>query len=758
MADRTISVELRALTDQYKRNMAQAGAATKQTGVHATGTSKAMGGMMFAAKRLIPVLGVAGLARSASQAVRQSVELESSLTKMETLVGLTAGEVGELSSGFGDLTDKTGIANQELADAAFFISSAGLRGSEALDALEASATAAAIGLGDTRVVADLVTSAMNAYGAETLSASDATDILVGAVREGKAEAPALASAMGRVLPIASEMGVSFDEVGAAVAAMTRTGTDAAQATTQLRGILMALLRPSEQAEAALREFGLSGEQMRQTLQEQGLLATLELLTGTFDGNEEALARVIPRAEGLMGVMDLMGANVDDTRQIFSNMTDTTGLAEDGLRRYQETTEFQLNRASGNWQEFKTNVADNVLPAINWALEDANKTMERGFFASVGELATGEETWAKPFYDFAERLWQIDWPAWFTGDAGLWDGPELDVSGVTFGLSEAERAFLDLSGAAGGSESALAGAEGALDDVGDAADDTRTSIERLNDDLKALIGINLDAESAAIRVEQGFHDLNETLQESTKIYDENDEVVGKQAATLDRSTEAGRENERAIIAQAEAILGEITARHEQGDSLGEISVLYGRQVDRLKDVMRQAGLTEDEIESYIQTLGLTPDAVVTTVQAETGAATSAVEAFIRATGRIPRFTHTTVTFGVNASDYNRAVAAAGSGTMIPVHTGGYIHPSGKLQRFHAGGMVGGGLKSDEVPAILQTGEMVLSRQQVAQIGDAFSNPQTASGGLTVNQTFAADIGRDTLAEARHQQRIAFLEAV
>ena len=762
MADRTISVELRALTDQYKRNMAAAGTATRQTGVHAAGTQRAMGGMYGAVRRLIPVLGVAGLARAAQQAVRHSVELESSLTKMETLVGLTSGEVGELSSGFGDLSAKTGIANQELADAAFFISSAGLRGSEALDALEASATAAAIGLGDTRVVADLVTSAMNAYGDENLSAAQATDILVGAVREGKAEAPELAAAMGRVLPIASEMGVSFDEVGAAIAAMTRTGSDAATATTQLRGILMALLRPSEQAEAALREYGLSGEMMRETLQEKGLLATLQLLTDTFDGNQEALARVIPRSEGLLGLFDLMGANVEDTIKIFGNMTDVTNLSAEALERYQETTEFQLNRASANWADFKVQVADTTLPAINYALQDFNKTMERGFLASFGELFTGSETWAQPFYDFFDRLVNdVRWSDWFTGDAGVW-APDIDVSGVTFGLSEAEEAFLSLNGQMGNTPPAANAAADAIDGVGDSADDTRTSIERLNDNIDALIGVNLNAEKAAIRVEQGFDDLNETLQASTKIYDENDEVVGKQAATLDRSTEAGRENERAIIAQAEAILDEIGARHRQGDSLAEISVLYGRQVDRLKDVMRQAGLTEAEIESYIQTLGLTPDAVVTTVQAETGRATSAVEAFIRATGRIPRFTHTTVTFGVNARDYNRAVAAAGRGTMIPIHTGGYIHPSGKLQRFHTGGMVGGGgLKSDEVPAILQTGEMVLSRQQVAQIGDAFSGRGdgfTSGSGLTVNQTFNTNPDRSTLAEARHQQRLAFLEAV
>jgi TP901 family phage tail tape measure protein len=43
------------------------------------------------------------------------------------------------------------------------------------------------------------------------------------------------------LPLASAMGVDFNEVGAAFAAMSRTGTNAATSGTQLRQILSSLL-------------------------------------------------------------------------------------------------------------------------------------------------------------------------------------------------------------------------------------------------------------------------------------------------------------------------------------------------------------------------------------------------------------------------------------------------------------------------------------------------------------------------------------
>ena len=140
---------------------------------------------------------------------------EASMAKITGLVGVASDQVKEWSSDILKLAPQLGKAPKELADALFFVTSAGIKGAEAMDVLTASAKASQAGLGETQVIADLVTSAMNAYGKANLSAGEATNILVASVREGKAEASALAGAMGQVLPIASEMGVSFDQVGAA---------------------------------------------------------------------------------------------------------------------------------------------------------------------------------------------------------------------------------------------------------------------------------------------------------------------------------------------------------------------------------------------------------------------------------------------------------------------------------------------------------------------------------------------------------------
>ncbi len=64
-----------------------------------------------------------------------------------------------------------------------------------------------------------------------------------------------------------------------------------------------------------------------------------------------------------------------------------------------------------------------------------------------------------------------------------------------------------------------------------------------------------------------------------------------------------------------------------------------------------------------------------------------------------------------------------------HTGGLLGPGGELQSFHSGGSVGRvRLRPDEVLAKLQTGEIVLSRDNVRSIGSAGS--ASAGGGASV----------------------------
>ena len=326
----------------------------------------------------------APLALIGRQAIKTASDFEASLGKITGLVGVASSEVKQMGDSARSMSVQFGKSAGEAGNALFFITSAGLRGADAMAVLEQSMKASAVGLGDTATIADLATSAVNAYGINVLSAANATDTMVATVREGKLETTELAGSMGRVLPLASAMGVSFNEVGAAFAALSRTGTNASEAATQIRGILASLLRPTKQAEEALTGMGLSAQGLRDQIKTQGLLSTLELLANKFDGNEAASAAVFGNIRALSGVLDLMGANVETTRQIFANMENNLGDTDNALIAVSDTAQFKMSVAMAQVKDALLSVGQVLIPIVVPIMEKLSAILQKvaGFFNSL----------------------------------------------------------------------------------------------------------------------------------------------------------------------------------------------------------------------------------------------------------------------------------------------------------------------------------------------------------------------------------------
>ena len=323
-----------------------------------------------------PVALIGGLS------IKAFTEFEASMTKIEALVGVSAGAVRGFTADVKAISAETARAPQELADATFFIASAGLRGATATDVLNASAKAAAVGLGETKVVADAATSAVNAYGAENLSGSMAVDTLTAAVREGKVEANQLAPAIGKAIPVASAMGIEFHEVAAAIASMTRTGTDARTSAIQLRQIMQSLLDPSRQTVTALKEMGVAEGELRDMARSEGLLAVLVKLRDLASENADAFADVFPNIRALAGALDITGPNLKENEQIFAALANSAGDTDRAFKVTAETAKFKLASATTAVKNSFVQLGESLVPII----ESLAKVIKG--FASLLNLIAG----------------------------------------------------------------------------------------------------------------------------------------------------------------------------------------------------------------------------------------------------------------------------------------------------------------------------------------------------------------------------------
>ena len=299
-------------------------------------------------------------------ALTQFVPFEDRLATIKGLVGVTNEELADMTPRLHEIGAATGVGPQALADALFFITSNGLRAAGAMETVERSAIAQAVGLGDAETSARLATSAINAYGEENLSATMAFDDLTAAVRLGNLQTDAMAGSMGRLIPIASGMGVEFGEAAGLLAALSRTGTEADQGVTQLTQVLVSLLNPSAEADDALEAVGLSASQLRRHIADEGLLNTLILLRNTFGDNEDAMTAVFGNVRALRGVFDLLGPNLSVTQSIMADMADTAGELDGAFQR-SETSGRNIRRTMSDLQSGAIALGDALAPIIDMFL-------------------------------------------------------------------------------------------------------------------------------------------------------------------------------------------------------------------------------------------------------------------------------------------------------------------------------------------------------------------------------------------------------
>ena len=305
------------------------------------------------------------LAALGAKSISEYAQFQDSMQKIVGLVGVSQKQVGKWSKSIINYSAVIGRSPKKLADAMFYITSAGIFGNRAMELLKASARGSVSGMGSVVTIADLATSAMNAYGQANLSSSQALDVLTETVRKGKAEADSLAQSMGFVIPSAAALGVKFRMVGAAMAAMTRSGANASTSATQLRMVFATLMKNTPKVVKGFKAMGIPIEMLRKKLREPGgfldVLKILKSKMGEF-GNT-VMAEVFPRMRALTGVLQIIGANAQTNFQIFADFGHIAGVSMQAFLAQAKSIKHQWDIVKSSFSAASTIMGQSISAAI-----------------------------------------------------------------------------------------------------------------------------------------------------------------------------------------------------------------------------------------------------------------------------------------------------------------------------------------------------------------------------------------------------------
>lgn len=432
----------------FNRDLEGASKSVTDFGSSATSSKShfsAFGEVVTGALREIGAMGVRALKDAASavvdlgkQSLTMSADFEQSMSMIRGLTETSTTDFTHLGQQILDISKDTNISAKDLADASYFIASAGHTGSASLEILTEASHAAASGLGSTVDVADAVTSALNAYKLSADEAGRVTDVMTNIVIQGKTAPDELAGALGRVMPIAAAAGVSFEQVAASVATMTKVGLNADESVTALRGVLGALIAPGKQATEALDSLGLTTDELRTMIREKGLLMALQELMDRTGGNVETLDLIIPNVRALTGVLATASSQSAEYTRILGTMENAEGRTDAAFQSATQTFQFQYGVLINNLKTAAIEIGVQVLPMLTEATKALIDWL-KPTIASIVEFATELLKSGDPIDTLMKKINEI-----FPGFSSMIDGIQAAwsaVSGVIQSISNFVRSIV-----------------------------------------------------------------------------------------------------------------------------------------------------------------------------------------------------------------------------------------------------------------------------------------------------------------------------
>ncbi|GAB3192172.1 phage tail tape measure protein [Nesterenkonia suensis] len=413
----------------------------------------------------------AAVAGFAGYGLKEFAKFEKGMNEVFTLLpGISEQAMQQMSDDVREFSREMGIAHDQAVPALYSAISAGIPRENVFDFMEVAAQAAVGGVTDMETAVDGLTSVMNAYGQENMSAQEASDLMFTAVRLGKTNFEELSGSLYNVLPTASALGVEFGDVTAAMASMTAQGTPTSVATTQLRQMMVELSKDGGAVSEVFQEV--AGKSFKEFVAEGGnTQEALALLHQHAQDTGVGINDLFGSVEAGNAALALSGDNASGYADNIAEMADSAGATADAYDGMDEGIARAMERIGILLKDASLELADNIAPAFHRFADFLQDNLPKavdfasGLFESLGdilgEIAEGvgafRDAWndadgdvtRSGFPGFMERVafharsaWErlLDFGGWLSDNRGTILGFASTLGGLVLGIYAARTAI------------------------------------------------------------------------------------------------------------------------------------------------------------------------------------------------------------------------------------------------------------------------------------------------------------------------------
>ena len=268
----------------------------------------------------------AAVAYFAYKSIREFSKFEKGMNEVFTLVpGMSKKAMGQMGDQALSLAKKMGVLPEEVVPALYQALSAGIPPNNVFSFMQTAIMAGKAGVSDTETAVKALSSVVNTYGAENITAAQVADMMFATVKGGVTTFEQLSATLYNVLPIANAAGIGFEQISAATAVMTKRGTPTAQTMTQLKAAIQSIIAPSTRSAKWFAKYGLSISHLKKVMAGPGgLVKAMNMIKVATNGDMQAMRKLLGSVEAISGVLTLTSDDGREFAQMLHGITTQTG--------------------------------------------------------------------------------------------------------------------------------------------------------------------------------------------------------------------------------------------------------------------------------------------------------------------------------------------------------------------------------------------------------------------------------------------------
>ena len=304
-------------------------------------------------------MGLMGIGMGIADTINTYKNFQAQMSTVQAISGASAESMKDLTAKAKEMGATTQFSATEAGQAMQYMAMAGWENQQMIDGIGGVMNLAGASGESLARVSDIVTDALSAFGLKAGDAGHFADVLAAATSKSNTSVGLMGETFKYVAPIAGAMKYSIEDTSLAIGLMANAGIKGSEAGTALRSTLTRLVKPREEAAAALGTLGISAVKSDGTIKplRQSIFELRSKFKGLTDAQKTQFAASIAGQEAMSGFLAIMNESDENFSKLANSIDKAKGKAEEMNKIKNDNLAGDVKSLQSAWESLQLTIME-----------------------------------------------------------------------------------------------------------------------------------------------------------------------------------------------------------------------------------------------------------------------------------------------------------------------------------------------------------------------------------------------------------------